>query len=65
MESYIGHGGQFLFPFLFGKDLQVIFHWVFYYNKFASWIMVIDTYRPRCQIICNSFLPNYKFATRQ
>ena len=25
MESYIGHGGQFLFPFLFGKDLQVIF----------------------------------------
>ena len=30
MESYIGHGGQFLFPFLFGKDLQVIFSTEFF-----------------------------------
>ena len=34
------------------------------YNKFASWF--IDTYRLRhimsCQIICDNFLPHYKFA---
>ena len=47
MESYIGHGGQFLFPFLFGKDLQVIFSTEFFYymyllNKFVSWTMVIE-----------------------
>ena len=69
MESYIGHGGQFLFPFLFGKDLQVIvFTEFFYYNKSIAtylvelWLLNIDTYRPRCQIIRDYFLPHYKFA---
>lgn len=65
MESYIGHGGQFLFPFLFGKDLQVIFSTEFFIiiNLLVElWLLNIDTYRPRCQIICDNFLPSYKFA---
>ena len=69
MESYIGHGGQFLFPFLFGKDLQVIFTTeVFITNNLLKNPMLIVKYmcmywyRPKCQIIFDHFLPNDKFA---
>ena len=41
MESYIGHGGQFLFPFLFGKDLQVIFSTEFFITKN---LLIFDCY---------------------